>query len=35
MEKLIDSGKLEYIGKGRELLDHETYYKLKTYSSEK
>ena len=32
MEKLMDSGKLEYIGKGRELLDHETYYKLKTYS---
>lgn len=35
MEKLMDSGKLEYIGKGRELLDHETYYKLKKYSSEK
>ena len=29
MEKLMDSGNLEYIGKGKELLDHETYYKLK------
>ena len=35
MEKLIDSGKLQYIGKGQELLNHESYYTLKKNSSKK
>jgi len=28
MEKLIDSEKLTFIGRGSDLLDHEKYYKL-------
>ena len=35
MDNLLNSGKLEYMGKGTGLLSHETYYKLKNESKTK